>query len=81
MKGIETQVLRIVQELGVASQGAIARKVGVSEEFISTICQELMEDGYLINRKNGKFKITLKSNRKLSPVRSRGHIAVLKGGG
>ena len=80
MTGIEIQVLRVIQELGVAGQGVIARKIGFSESYAFDICQHLVEDGYLVNRHDDKFKLTEKSIKELSPVVSRGHIAVLKGG-
>lgn len=80
MTGIETQVLRIVQELGVAGKSSITRKIGVSEEYISEICQNLAEDGYLMIKNDGQFSLTGKSIRELSPVKSQGPIAILKGG-
>ncbi|MDA2930074.1 hypothetical protein MYX84_09035 [Acidobacteria bacterium AH-259-O06] len=90
MKGIETQVLRVIQELGMAARGPrknpstshsqIARKLVVSEEYAFDICQHLVEDGYLKNSTDGKFKLTEKSIKEISPVVSRGNIAVLKGG-
>ncbi|MDA2926054.1 winged helix-turn-helix transcriptional regulator [Acidobacteria bacterium AH-259-G07] len=80
MTGIETQVLRVIQELGRAGQDAIARKIGVSEGYAFNICRHLAEDGYVVNSHDAKFKLTEKSMRELSPVRSRGPIAVLKGG-
>lgn len=80
MTGIETQVLRVVQGLGAAPQGSIARKMGVSDDYIIKICQNLVEDGYLNFNSDGKYKLTRKSNRELSPVKSHGPIAILKGG-
>lgn len=80
MTGIEIQVLRVIQELGVASQDSIARKIGFSESYAFNICQHLSEDGYLVNSHNGKFKLSEKSVAELSPVVTRGFIPVLKGG-
>lgn len=81
MKGIETQILRVVRELGLAEKEAIARKIGVTSEYAAELCRHLAQDGYLINSQNGQYKITRKSGEKLSTVVSRGHIPVLKGGG
>lgn len=80
MTGIETQVLRIIQELGLAEPSSLARKIGVSEAYVSDNCKNLVEDGYLIVRKNGKFKLSGKAKQELSPIKSRGPIAILKGG-
>ena len=90
MKGIEIQILRVIEELGMSGRGPrknptashsqIARKLVISEEFALDVCQHLVEDGYLRRRADGKFKLTDKSLGEISPIVTRGHIAVLKGG-
>lgn len=80
MKGFESQVLRIVKEMQEAGKDAIARKICVSEKYIAEICRELIADGYLKERGDGKYVLTEKSLSKINPVKSRGPIGVLKGG-
>ncbi|MBU4445022.1 MAG: hypothetical protein L6422_01215 [Candidatus Marinimicrobia bacterium] len=80
MTGIENQVLRIIKELKEAGKDTIARKMGVSEEYIAEICQNLISDGYLKARGDGKYGITEKSIKEINPVKTRGPIAILKGG-
>jgi len=81
MKGNERQVLRVVAELKETDGPTIARKVGVSAEYAAQICQGLINDGYLGGSGNGKYALTPKALKAMNPVRTRGHIAVLKGGG
>jgi len=80
MTGIEKQVLNIVKEVGEANSETISRKVGVSAEYVTEICRGLVNDGYL-GEGNGKYKLTLRALKAVSPTRTRGPIAVLKGGG
>lgn len=92
MTGIEVQVIRLIHELGkraagpnrskgaTASHTQIARKLVLSEDFVSEVCQHLVEDGYLRHRSDGQFRLTDKSLEEISPVVSRGPIGVLKGG-
>jgi len=81
MKGNEKQALRIVAELREANEEAIARKVGVSAEYVTEICQGLVNDGYLAENSNGKYKLTPQALKAISPVRATGPIPILKGGG
>ncbi|MCK4325404.1 hypothetical protein KAW55_01460 [bacterium] len=81
MKGNEKQVLRIVAELKETDSEAIARKAGVSTEYVTEICQGLVNDGYLIERGNGRYQLTQSGLKAISPVRTTGPIPVLKGGG
>ena len=81
MKGNEKQVLRIVAELKETDNEAIARKIGVSAEYITEICQGLINDGYFIESSNGKYKLTPQALKAISPVRTTGPIPILKGGG
>ena len=81
MKGNEKQVLKIVSELQETNSRSIARKVGASAEFITEVCDGLVDDGYLAKTHNGKFMITPFAQKAISPVRTSGMIPVLKGGG
>ena len=81
MKGSEKQILRIIAELKETDKEAIARKVGVSAEHVAEICQGLVKDGYLLESSNGIYKLAPPALKAISPVRTTGPIAVLKGGG
>lgn len=81
MKGSEKQILRIVAELREADSEGIARKVGVSTEYVTEICQGLVKDGYLVESSKGRFKLTPEGMKAISLVRTTGSIPVLKGGG
>ena len=81
MKGNERQVIKIVAELKEADGGTIARKVGVSAEYAAQICRGLIDDGYLVENDNGRHELTPRALKAISPVKTRGPIAVLKGGG
>ncbi|MBU4482703.1 MAG: hypothetical protein KKG62_01210 [Actinobacteria bacterium] len=81
MKGNEKQVLKIVAELREADSVAIARKVGVSSEYVTEICKGLVNDGYLVESSNGKYRLTPGGLKTISPVKTIGPIPVLKGGG
>ena len=81
MKGNEKQVLKIVAELREANKESIARKIGISAEYVFEICQGLVNDGYLAGGSNGKYRLTPNALKSISPVRTTGPIPVLKGGG
>ena len=81
MKGIEKQILKIVSELKEADCGAMARKVGVSAEYVTEICQGLVNDEYLIERGNRRYQLTQSGLKAISSVRTTGPIPILKGGG
>lgn len=80
MTGIETQILKTIQELERADPASIARHIGISEGWVLEICQIMAADRYLNALGDGTFELTERSTRKLSPVKSRGRIPVLKGG-
>ena len=80
MKGNEKQVLKIVTELKDAKRESIARKIGVTAEYASKICQNLVVDGYLEEISNENFKLTLKGKKSISPIKTIGPIPILKGG-
>ena len=81
MKGNEKQVIKIVAELKEAGGGTIARKIGVSAEYAAQICRGLIDDEYLAESGNGRYALTPRALDAINPVRTRGPIAVLKGGG
>ena len=81
MKGTESQILKIVKEMQEADDEAIARKMGITQEYAARICKNLIKDGYLREKSLGMYVLTLKSEKGISPVVARGGvIAVLKGG-
>ena len=79
MSGIEQQVLKIVKELELADEEALSRKMAVSSQYATTICKGLVTDGYLIKTPKG-YILTPEGKKVVDPVKSRGPIAVLKGG-
>jgi len=81
MKGNEKQVLRIVSELIEADRNAIARKVGVSVDYVAEICQGLVDDGFLAENSNKeRYRLTSGGMKAISSVRTVGPISILKGG-
>jgi len=81
MKGTESQILKVVKEMGDADNEAIARKMNTTQRYVATICKNLVKDGYLKEKALGKYMLTLKSEKSISPVVAKGGvIAVLKGG-
>ena len=81
MKGNEKQILKIVTELKETDKEAIARKAGVSPEYVTEICQGLVKDGYLVESSNGRYRSTPQGMKAISLVRTTGPIPILKGGG
>jgi len=81
MKGNEKQIIRIVAELEAAGRETIARKIGVSTGYAAEICQGLIDDGYLVGSGNGSYRLTPEALKAIDPVKTRGPIRVLKGGG
>ena len=81
MKGNEKQIIRIVAELEATRKETIARKIGVSTEYAAEICQGLIDDGYLMGSGNGSYRLTPQALRAIDPVKTRGPIRILKGGG
>ena len=71
MKGNEKQVLDIIEKLEEADKESIAFKLGVSAEYVAQIYSVLVKDGYLEEKSNGKFKLTLKAKRFASPVKAK----------
>ena len=67
MTGTEIQILRIVAWQNSISTTSVARSMGVSAEYITTIMQGLMEDGYLENAKDCGYVITHKATKAIRP--------------
>ena len=67
MTGTEIQILRIVAWQNGIGTTSVARSMGVSAEYITTIMQGLMEDGYLENTKHCGYAITHKTTKAISP--------------
>ena len=80
MTGTEKQVLKIIKELEEGDKDSVARKIGVSKKYVAGICVSMIKDGYLIERNEGRYKLTEKGNKAISSVKSTGLIPVLKGG-
>ena len=81
MKGNEKQILKIVAELIEADDEAIGRKAGTSAKYAAEICRGLIDDGYLLESSNGRFRLAPVGIKAISPVKTTGMIPVLKGGG
>ena len=79
MIGAEGQILKIVRELKLADEETLSRKMAVSSEYITKICEGLIKDGYLLKTPKG-YKLTSEGGKLISPVKIRGPVPVLKGG-
>ncbi len=79
MKGSEKQVLCIIKELEEADIDSMAFKLGISTEYVTQICSVLGKDGFIEGNPSGKFKLTLKGKKVISPLKTKGPIAILKG--
>lgn len=81
MKGTEGQILKIIREMQEADEEALARKMGITQEYAAIICKNLVKDGYLREKSPRNFILTPKSEKAISPVKTTGRaIPVLKGG-
>ncbi|MEW6685007.1 MAG: hypothetical protein AB1393_02215 [Candidatus Edwardsbacteria bacterium] len=80
MTGSESQVLKIIREAEESDKESIARKMGVSSEYVAEICHGLVKDGYLVERANGRYRVTPQGQKVISPVKAKGPIGILKGG-
>ena len=78
MTGVEKQVLEIVKELELADEEALSRKMAVSSQYITKVCNGLVKDGYLLKTPKG-YILTPEGEKAVNPVKVRGPIAVLKG--
>ena len=68
MKGIDKQVLNIIKHLEEVEIKSVAFKLGITAKYAAQICAILVKDGYLEEKSNDKFKLTLKGKEFTSPV-------------
>jgi len=71
MKGSERQVLNIIKEMETADKESVAFKLAVPIEYVTQICSILSKDGYIEEKPNGKFKLTLKGKKFTAPVKAK----------
>jgi len=60
MKGIEKQILNIIKEQEELDKESAAFKLGISTEYAAQIYYILAKDGYIEEKPNGKFKLSIK---------------------
>jgi len=72
MTGTETQIVRIVAEQGRADAAAVARRMGVSAEYITPRIRSLVEDGYLRAVGDGRYGVEQKGTKAIFPYAGRG---------
>ena len=72
MTGAETQIVRIVAEQKRADAASVARRVGVSPEYVASRIRNLTEDGYLKDIGNGVYAVKQKGMKALFPFAGRG---------
>lgn len=80
MTGVEVQILRMVRELGKAKPASIARRIRVQASMVEAACGVLVEDGYLLRRKEETYALSEAGSKAVTRTISRGPIGVLKGG-
>jgi len=68
MKGIEKQVLNIINKLVEADKKSVAFKLGIPAEYAAQICSILVKDGYIEEKPDGRFKLTSKGEKLTTPV-------------
>lgn len=66
--GREMGILKIVSTLQEVDAATISRKLVVSEKYVETLCQALVEDGYLQETK-GVYKISPAGEKALRPYK------------
>jgi len=66
------QVVRIVAEQGRADAASVARRMGVSDEYITPRIRSLAENGYLQDVGNGVYAVKQKGMKALFPYAGRG---------
>ena len=69
MKGSERQVLNVIKEMDAADKKSIAFKLVISVEHVTKICSILSKDGYIEEKPNGKFKLTLEGKKLIAPIK------------
>ena len=72
MTGTETQIVRIVAERHQADAATVARRMGVSADYVAPRVQSLAEYGYLKDVGNGVYAVTQKGTKALFPFAGRG---------
>ncbi len=72
MTGMEMQIVRIVAEQGRAAIASVARRMGVSAQYIEPRIRSLAEDGYLEDVRNGVYAVKQKGMKALLPFAGRG---------
>jgi predicted transcriptional regulator len=72
MTGVETQMVRTVAEQGRADAASVARRMGVSAEYITPRIRSLVEDGYLRAVGDGMYAVKQKGTKALFPYAGRG---------
>jgi len=63
MKGIEKQILNIIKEQKEVDKESASFKLGISTEYVAQICSILAKDGYIEEKQNGNFKLSLKGEK------------------
>jgi predicted transcriptional regulator len=72
MTGTETQMVRVVTEQGRADAAAVARRMGVSTDYVAPRIRSLAQDGYLQDVGDGVYAVTRKGTKALYPYAGRG---------
>jgi Mn-dependent DtxR family transcriptional regulator len=72
MTGAEMQIVRIVAEQGRTDTATVARRMGVSAEYIAPRIRSLAECGYLQDVGNGFYTARPRGTRALYPFAGRG---------
>ncbi len=79
MIGKEQQILKNIRELKRADEETLSRKMAISSNYATELCEGLIKDGYILRTPKG-YVLTKEGTKIISPVKVRGPIAVLKGG-
>jgi len=77
MKGSERQVLNVIKEMKAADKESIAFKLVVSVEYVTQICSILSKDGYIEEKPNGKFKLTLEGKKFVTPIKAKKPLIII----
>ena len=77
MKGIEKQILSVVRELGKARAVSIARRIYMQASKVEAACEVLVEDGYLLRRKETNTEGHIRGGSEAAPGRGPSPIKTL----
>lgn len=69
MLGIERQVLAVIGEEREVSREDIARRIGVSADYVDKILNDLIEARYISKTRKNYYKLRRKAKKALSPWR------------